>query len=189
MKIKIRVAREDDAQAVCDIYGAYVHRLDVTFTVQNPDVEAYRAKIKNTLEHYPFYIAEGEDGKILGYVCGSQLLPHDAYRWNVESTIMLHPEAPRRKGIATELYNAFMKTLRKQNYQYIYGVIVDGNKASIELHKSLGFVEVGHFKNAGYKDGNWLGIIWMCKYIGNPNAEVKEPQNNIQYKDLSEIDL
>ena len=44
MEYKIRLATENDAQAVHDIYGAYVPLDYVTFTVNNPDVEAYRQK-------------------------------------------------------------------------------------------------------------------------------------------------
>ncbi|MGN0401408.1 MAG: GNAT family N-acetyltransferase [Acetatifactor sp.] len=171
----IRVAEEKDAQAVHDIYGEYVDRLDVTFTVTNPSVEEYREKIISTVKMYPFYVAEDSRGNILGYCCGSRLRPHDAYRWNVESTIMLSKEAPRRRGIATALYARFMQTLKEQHFQYVYGVLVDTNEASIALHEALGFVEVGHFERAGYKKGEWLGILWMQKYIGDENAEVLEP--------------
>lgn len=175
LKYTIRIAQEDDAKAVHDIYGAYVDRLDVTFTIDNPSIEDYREKIIHTKQMYPFYVAEAEDGTILGYCCGSPLRPHDAYKWNVESTIMLSPYAPRRQGIATALYNQFMDTLKKQHFQYVYGVLVDTNVASVKLHEALGFQEVGHFDNAGFKAGKWLGIIWMQKYIGDSDTEVKEP--------------
>lgn len=176
MKIMtIRVAQESDAQAVHDIYGHYCLEEHVTFTIDNPSVEEYRQKIIHTKENYPFYVAQDEEGKILGYVCGSPLRPHDAYRWNVESTIMLSPDAPRRAGIATALYQAFMDTLKRQGYQYVYGVIVDSNEASLALHKALGFREVGHFHNAGYKMDKWRGIVWMQKKIADEALGVREP--------------
>lgn len=139
MDYRIRLATENDAEAVHDIYGAYVPLDYVTFTVDNPDVESYRQKIVDTLEKYPFLVAEGEDGKILGYVYGSPLRPHDAYQWNVEWTIVLAPYAPKRCGIASALYREFAAILEKQGYRYIYGVLVDTNEASLEFHKSLGF--------------------------------------------------
>ncbi len=172
---RIRVAQESDAQVVHDIYGYHLADEHVTFTIDNPSVEAYRQKIIRTKEKYPFYIAETNDGKVLGYVHGSPLRPHDAYQWNVESTIMLAPDAPRRQGIATALYTKFMDTLREQGYQFVYGVLVDTNEASIRLHESLGFKEVGHFYDVGYKLGKWRGILWMQKQIGDLCAEPKEP--------------
>ena len=175
MKFIIRMATEKDARAVHDIYGAYVPLDSVTFTVQNPDVESYRQKIVHTLEKYPFLIAEDADKKILGYACGSPLRPHDAYQWNVEWTIMLSPDAPKREGLATGLYNEFARILAKQGYRYIYGVLVDTNEASVALHKALGFKEVGHFENAGYKLGAWRGIRWFVKQIGDMNEEPRAP--------------
>ncbi len=175
MEIRIRLATEDDAQAVHDIYGAYVPLDYVTFTIDNPSVESYREKIVHTLEKYPFLIAEDESGKVLGYTYGSPLRPHDAYQWNVEWTIVLSPDAPRRQGIASALYEEFAKLLAKQGYMYVYGVLVDNNAASIALHKSLGFTEVGHFENAGFKLGKWRGIIWMVKKIGDTESKIHAP--------------
>ncbi len=175
MKIKIRVATEDDAKSVHDIYGAYIPDENVSFTEEIPDENAYREKIRKTKEKYPFYIAEDENGKVLGYVQGSPLRPHDAYRWNVESTIMLSPDAPRREGIATALYEKFEKALSLQGYRNVYAVIVDTNEASISLHKALGYEIVGHFEAAGYKNGKWKGIVWMRKEIGDSNSSPKEP--------------
>lgn len=171
----IRPAQEKDAKAVHDIYGAYVNEDNVTFTENNPDVDAYREKIARTMKTYPFYVAEDKNGRILGYVHGSPLRPHDAYRWNVESTIMLAPDAPRREGIATALYNRFIDTLKRQGFCFVYGVLVDNNTASIALHKALGFINAGHFKNAGCKNGKWRGIIWMQKQIGELTDNPKEP--------------
>lgn len=172
---RIRVAVPEDAQIVHDIYGAYLDSEHVTFTIENPSVEAYREKIIHTLERYPFYIAEAEDGTVLGYVYGSPLRPHDAYKWNVESTIVLAPDAPRRKGIATALYRRFMEALAAQGYRYVYAVIVDTNEASIALHHALDFVTVGHFEKAGYKLGKWKGIVWMQKSLADTEEAPVEP--------------
>ncbi len=172
----IRAAVPDDAKTVHDIYGTYVEEEHVTFTTENPSVEHYREKIIDTLKKYPFYIAEDKQGKVLGYVYGSPLRPHDAYKWNVESTIVLAPDAPRRQGIATALYERFAKTLKRQGYKYIYAVIVDTNEASIALHMALGFEQVGHFDNIGYKLGKWRGIVWMRKSLDESNEEPEEPK-------------
>ncbi len=172
---KIRLANENDAQAVHDIYGAYVPLDYITFTLDNPDVEYYRQKIILTLEDYPFLIAENNLGEVLGYVYGSRLRPHDAYQWNVEWTIVLSPDAPKRQGIASALYREFANILVKQGYRYIYGVLVDTNEVSFAFHKSLGFEEVGHFANAGFKLGAWRGITWMVKEIGTFANEPQTP--------------
>lgn len=175
MDYRIRVATPDDAKIIHDIYGAYVKEEHVTFTIENPSIESYKEKIITTLKKYPFYIAEDKNEVVLGYVYGSPLRPHDAYKWNVESTIVLAPDAPRRQGIATTLYTRFMEALKQHGYKHVYAVIVDTNEASIELHKALGFETVGHFKDAGYKMGKWRGIVWMKKSLDESNGEPMEP--------------
>ena len=182
MEYIIRLATPDDAKDVHDIYGTYVNEEHVTFTIDNPDIEDYCNKTIHTMEMYPFYIAEDKNGKVLGYIYGSPLRPHDAYKWNVESTIVLAPDAPRRKGIASGLYKKFIETLSLQGFKYVFGVIVDSNEASIKLHESLGFENAGHFLNVGYKMGKWRGIVWMQKQIGEIN---KEPHNPIPFSQLT----
>ena len=113
MSYKIRLATENDAQVVHDIYGAYVPLDYVTFTVDNPDVESYRQKIVDTLEKYPFLLAENEDGKVLGYVYGSALRPHDAYQWDVEWTIVLAPDAPQKTRNSISALQGVCKNISK----------------------------------------------------------------------------
>ena len=175
MNYTIRIAETKDAQAVHDIYGFYTKGGNVTFTEVNPSVEEYEKKIARTKEKYPFYVAEDENGKILGYIHGSPLRPHDAYKWNVETTIMLAPDAPKRKGIGSSLYKKFMETLTKQGFMFVYGVLVDTNEESLKLHEALGFREVGHFSEAGYKSGKWRGITWMQKQIGDLSKAPTDP--------------
>ena len=173
---QIRVAEDGDARACHDIYGSYVDDLIVTFTIDNPSVEEYLAKIRNTKKLDPFYVAEDTEGRIFGYCCGEPLRPHDAYKWNVEWTIVLAPDCPRRQGVGSALFEQFERTLKAQGFQYIYAVIVDTNEPSIAFHKSLGFSEVGHFMNAGIKQGQWLGIKWLSKFIGTTgSANVHDP--------------
>ena len=87
--MKIRNARKADAQKIHDIYGQYVPYDYVTFTIDNPSVEQYAANIEEYSKHYPYLVAVDNDDEILGYVCGHSFRPHDAYKWNVESTIIL----------------------------------------------------------------------------------------------------
>lgn len=180
MNYIIRTAKESDAQSIHDAYEECVKVPSITFTLQNPTVEQYREKIRHTLEMYPFYVAEDENGRFLGYVYGSPLRPHDAYKWNVESTIVLAPDAPKRCGIATALYNKFFDTLKKQGFKSVFAVIVGGNIPSIALHESLGFEREGETENIGYKQGEWKSILWYRKQI----ASYDVPDEPIPFAEL-----
>ena len=64
--IRIRIATEDDAEALLAVYAPYVIKTAITFEYEVPSVEEFRGRIENTLQHYPYLVAEDESG-ILGY--------------------------------------------------------------------------------------------------------------------------
>ena len=43
------------------------------------------------------------------------------------------------------------------------GVIALPNDASIGLHKKMGFVEAGYFKEVGYKFDQWIDVAYYQK--------------------------
>lgn len=167
MKYSIRDVKVEDALAIHDIYGYYVENTCVTFSEVNGSVEEYANSIIETKKKYPYIVAVDENDKVIGFAYGGKLRHHDAYIWNVESSIYLAPDCPRHEGIGTALYQEFMDRLAIIGYKYVYGVIEDSNEVSINLHKKLGFEEVGHFTNIGFKFGDWRGIVWYRKQIGD----------------------
>ncbi|HNW85447.1 MAG TPA: N-acetyltransferase family protein [Candidatus Limiplasma sp.] len=174
MGMNIRIATEADATFVHDVYGYYVANSNATFSAENPDVESYRLKILHTLETYPFFICE-VDGVPVGFAYGAQIRPHEAYRWDVEATIYLKPDAPRRTGLGSALYTKLLDALQAQGFKTVYGVITDQNTPSLALHRALGFAEAGRFANMGYKHGQWLGVVWMQKNLGSFDGVPEEP--------------
>lgn len=169
MDYTVRVATKEDARYIHDIYEYYVDYTNITFSIDNETVEQYEYKIEETEKVYPFIVAES-DGVILGFAYGGKLRPHDAYRYAVEATIYLSKDAPKRCGIGSALYRKLIDILKRQGFKLVYGVVTDSNIASIELHKSLGFKEVGRFNKIGYKNNSWQGIVWMEKVIGERSA-------------------
>ena len=116
------------------------------------------AEDRNDRKMYPFFVAE-YDGKVIGFTYSSQLRPHDAYQWDVKTTICLAPDTPRRCGIGSSLYQKILEMLKEQGFKSVYGVIVESNEPGLALRRSLGFYEAAHFEHMGYKRGMWYGII------------------------------
>lgn len=167
MNYKIREAETSDAKAIHDIYGYYVANTYVTFSEVNPDVDSYAESIVNTKKDYPYIVAVDENDKVVGMAYGGRVRHHDAYKYAVETTIYLGPDVPKHSGIGKLLYKELEKRLTNMGYKFMYGVITDDNDASIAFHRALGFEEVGHFTDIGYKFGNWKGIVWYRKQIGS----------------------
>ena len=66
-----------------------------------------------------------------------------------------------------------------QGVRTVYGCITAENKASVAMHRAMGFAEGGLFSNAGYKMGRWLDVLWLEKDIapyGEPQPLLPFPQ-------------
>ena len=82
--MNIRVAREEDAQALLKIYEYYIRNTAITFEYEVPSVEEFQERIRGTLKNYPYLVAE-ENGQIVGYVYAGRFRPRAAFQWAAES--------------------------------------------------------------------------------------------------------
>jgi phosphinothricin acetyltransferase len=69
--------------------------------------------------------------------------------------------------------SALLAECAARGLRQIVAVIGDSaNYASIGLHKSLGFCEVGVFRSVGFEFGRWVDSVLMQRDVaaGNPDA-------------------
>ena len=172
----IRLAQTSDAPAVAAIYAHYVRETAITFATHAPTAEDYATRIADG--RYPFLIAE-EAGVVQGFAYAAAFREKEAYRWDVELTIYLAPDA-LGYGIGKELLSECLRLLRAQGYLNAYSCITLPNERSIGLHRRLEFRELGVFKRTGYKLGKWHDIIWMGLELGEFDATPEEPKRLAQ---------
>lgn len=58
----LRIAKPEDAEEILKVYAPYVEKTAITFEYEVPSVEEFRGRIENTLQHYPYLVAEDESG-------------------------------------------------------------------------------------------------------------------------------
>jgi len=157
--IPIRLANRNDAAQIAAIYSPYCsERSAVSFETVAPGVEEMADRIEKTTERYPWLVyAVGRH--ILGYAYASPHRQRAAYRWSVETSIYMHPDA-RRRGAGSTLYSALLEVLRRQGFVNAFAGITLPNPASIALHTAMGFSEVGVFEHVGFKNGQWHDVGW-----------------------------
>lgn len=175
--IAIRVATPEDAAGIREIYARYIEETSITFhTVVEPESD-YRRLIQDTLEQYPWYVAVGDDGHLVGYAHASRYHPRQAYRWSVNATIYLAPAA-HGQGIGRRLYQRLLATLRQQGFRMVHAGITMPNEPSQRIHESFDFRYVGTFPAAGFKLGVWKDVGWwvldLFPQLG-PNDALPEP--------------
>ena len=177
--IHIRTASPDDAAALLAIYAPYVRETAITFEYEVPSTEEFARRITHTLEKYPYLVAE-KDHTLLGYAYAGSFHERAAYDWAVETSIYVDQNL-KHSGIGGLLHDALENALKKQGILNMNACIArpiqEGrylNDDSIRFHDNMGFTEVGHFHNSGYKFGQWFDMIWMEKMIGEHNANPHE---------------
>jgi len=174
MEITLRRAVPDDAQHLLEIYTHYIQHTVATFHETPKTLEAYRQQIVDLSAVYPFWVAEA-DGQFLGFANAEPFRPQSGYRYTVELTIYLHPDAPKHSGIGRMLYQRLLEELQQLSYVNALGCISGENEASLAFHRSFGFEEMAVFPKVAFKHGRWLDAVWMRKQLLSTDTPPAEP--------------
>ena len=168
----IRYANFADARVIAAIYAHYVHKTSITFVAEAPTTADFVSRISDP--RYPFFVAENND-RVVGFAYASMFRTKAAYRWDVEVSIYLAPGI-EGEGIGSELMEELLAAVEKQGYINVYSCITMPNDRSVNLHKKFGFEEIGRFRRAGFKMGQWHDVIWMGKNLYIPEGDPEEPR-------------
>lgn len=152
----LRSATPADAAALADIYNPFVLHSTVTFEEEPVEPAEMARRIAERPTALPWLVEEVE-GRLLGYAYASPWKPRSAYRFTVESTVYVAPDAARQ-GVGERLYRALLDELRSQGIHTVIGLIALPNEASIALHEKLGFEKAAHLKAVGRKFDHWIDV-------------------------------
>ena len=173
IKTNFRFINSYDAEEVLAIYAYYVNNTAITFETEVPSLANFKDRIETTLQTYPWLVAL-QDGKIVAYAFAKMHRPTGAYLWSPEVTIYVANDF-QGKGIGKSLYEALFALLKLQGFYSVFAGIVLPNPKSIALHQTLGFEEIGVFKNIGFKLGKWHSSQWMQKSLGQDQQIPSKP--------------
>ena len=170
-RVTLRLADpERDAAGVLAVYAPYIEHTAVTFETEVPDEASFRRRMERIAEGFPYLILE-IDGEIAGYAYAQREAERAAYAWNAELSIYLAEEWTGH-GLGKPLYALLIDLLAMQGYINLYADITGSNAASIAMHRSMGFEQIGRHVKTGYKFGQWHDTVWLCRRLreGAPGA-------------------
>lgn len=162
----IRDARDDDADAVADIFAFYVLTTMTTFETEPRSPQSWRLEWASLRgQGWPVLVAELE-GDVVGFGYVGAWRDKPAYRHTVEATVYL-ASAARGRGIGARLASETHRRAARAGAREIVAVIANsGDPASMALHQRLGFDEVGLLRNVGHKFDRWIDIHLLQKSLG-----------------------
>lgn len=163
MNTFIRKCVEGDAQAICEIYNAYVLNTTVTFEQHAVAVPDMATRIKDVSAEFPWLVADSERG-ILAYAYATRWRARAAYDRTVESTIYVRSDATG-SGLGFPLYLALLEELRGRSVHAVVGCIALPNPGSVAFHEKCGFKKVAHFPEVGRKFERWVDVgFWQLLF-------------------------
>lgn len=160
----LRAASVADAAAIAAIYNHYVVHTVITFEEEPVTVADMEQRLRDVAAAgLPWFVWE-EAGRVVGYAYAGKWKTRSAYRYCVESSIYLHPDALGR-GLGTKLYVALLDELRLRKIHSVIGGIALPNPASVGISEKLGFKKIGHFEQVGWKFNQWIDVGYWEKFL------------------------
>lgn len=175
--LQVRPASPADLDAITQIYADAVTNGTSSYELEPPTKAEMTARFEKLVEGgFPYLVAES-GGRVLGYAYAGPFRPRPAYRFIVENSIYLAPDAKGR-GIGKLLLERLIAEVEKLGFRQMIAVIGDGHPGSpsVKLHERLGFRHSGRLEGSGYKHGRWLDTAFMQLSMNGgaeraPNAE------------------
>lgn len=165
--ITLRDSDAADIPAIAAIYGHWVTHGLASFELEPPDAAEMLARRAAILAAgFPYIVAVGEGGRVLGYAYVSAWRTRPAYRFGCENSVYVAPDAGRG-GIGRALLGALIERCTANGLRLMIAVIGDSaNAASIGLHQAMGFRPAGVLPATGWKHGRWVDTVLMTRPLG-----------------------
>jgi L-amino acid N-acyltransferase YncA len=173
--MSIRRATSADITEMTSIYEHAVLHGTGSYELDPPDEKELGRRFAHfTGNGFPWLVYE-DRGMVLGYAYASPFRTRPAYRWMIEDSVYVAPEA-KGKGIGKTLLSALIEECRRLGYHQIVAVIGDGqgNKGSVALHESLNFEHSGTIKGSGFKHGRWVDTVIMQLALNGGDGELPD---------------
>jgi L-amino acid N-acyltransferase YncA len=156
-QVTIRVATAADAESLADIYNYYITDTVVTFEEEPVSPAEMAERIDEVASaSLPWLVAE-LGGQVLGYACASKWKGRCAYRFSTEITVYLGRSC-LGMGLGSRLYGELFPILAGRGMHAVIGGIALPNPASVALHEKFGLEKVAHFREVGFKFGQWIDV-------------------------------
>ena len=157
----IRPATVQDAPDIAALWNDLIAHTTVTFTSTPKTSADITALIGDTAR--AVLVADHEGG-FAGFGLLGPFRSGPGYAHTVEHTIYIQPDA-RGNGIGATLMSALEQAAGARGHHQMIGAISGTNADAIAFHETMGFAHVGKIAQAGRKNGQWLDLVLMQKFV------------------------
>lgn len=153
MELAIRPMTAEDWPAVRRIYGDGIATGNATFATELPDWQKWDSS------HRPDCRVVASDGEeILGWAALGPVSARQVYAGVAEVSVYVAAPA-RGAGVGKALLQALIEESEQLGIWTLQAGIFPENTASVSLHKSLGFRQVGVREKLGKLGNQWRDVL------------------------------
>jgi phosphinothricin acetyltransferase len=159
--VATRAATIDDLERIVEIYNYYVINTPITFDLVPAKPEDKIGWFRDHCDgaRHRMLVAI-ENDRIIGFAGTGVFRERAAYDTTVETTIYCDYQVTGR-GFGATMYRALFEMIANEDVNRIVAGITLPNDASVRLHRSFGFTDVGIFTEVGRKFDRYWDVVWM----------------------------
>ena len=101
-----------------------------------------------------------DGGEVIGWAALSAWNKRCGYATTVEWSVYIRHDW-QRKGVASVLLKELIELAKAVGHHTIIGGVSGDQTPSLEFHRRHGFEQVAHFRETGYKFGQWLDVVYL----------------------------
>lgn len=165
--LTIRPATEADLPAILAIYNEVIANTTAVYSYVPHTLEMRRQWFdERCAADRPVIIAE-RNAEVVGFGSFGPFRDWPAYKYTAEHSLHVRHDV-RGHGIGSALLVALVREATSRELRTLVGGIDAANTASIALHTKHGFVECARIRDAGFKFGRWLDLVFMQLVLDGP---------------------
>jgi L-amino acid N-acyltransferase len=161
--MEVRLARQEDAEAIRAIYNAEVIGSTVTFDLVPRTPEDQTAWVARHQGAHPAVVAV-RGSTVVGYGSLSPFRDRAAYATTVEDSLYVD-DAWRGQGVGRLLLDELVTLALSRGFHTVIARISGDNEPSMALHRACGFVPVGVEREVGRKFGRWIDVAILQRML------------------------
>jgi phosphinothricin acetyltransferase len=171
--MELRTAFPTDVPAIQSIYCHHVLHGLGTFETEPPGMDEMRARhAQVTAAGFPYLVAV-DGGQVVGYAYATHFRTRAAYRYTVEDSVYVAPDAMGR-GVGKALLNELCTRCTALGLRQMLAVIGDADNAgSIGVHRACGFEHSGVLRAVGRKFDRWVDVVLMQRALASDDDALR----------------
>jgi phosphinothricin acetyltransferase len=163
-RLRTRPATRDDAAAIARIYNHGIEDRVATFETELRTQRDLERLLAERSGRYPMLVVE-DNGQIVAWAGAGPYRARACYDPIAEHSVYVDRQH-RGQGVGRLALEALSAEAERMGFLKLVSRIFPENRASLSVHRRVGFREVGIYRRHGKLDGQWRDCVIVEKLLG-----------------------